>query len=488
MPASELIERVSNLMATRAPAALQSECTQLERRLREPVRVAIVGPVNSGKSTLVNALLGQRVAPTNKSECTRLVTWFHYGHPQRVEIETDAGVVKAVPLSADGFLPDTLGVPVESVRGLHCYLANESLKDVTLIDTPGLGSVHADFSASTTELLALGANSSEAAQRADAIVFLFNQAVMQDDYAALQLFKEAGGPDTLQSAANAVGVLSKADQLGDPMGDPWAVAVELADQYAGRFEAEVASVVPVVGLVAETSEAAALMERDVQHLAKLAAMEEKAFNRLVWSTDRFVSASAPVDPDDRERLLDLLDMFGVKRAVGFIRDGVIGAIPLRRELSGVSGIAQVKKSLMRFLGPQDHVLKVRSVLDSLERMAYAANRGGRPEMDAWLGDIEQLRLDPALHPVYELEVLHRCYVGKVQMSPEQLAEMAQLFAAGSAANRLGLSDVPVPELLTAAQAGMNRWQTFRVTRADPGQAAVARVVIRSYQILWKELQ
>jgi hypothetical protein len=27
-----------------------------------------------------------------------------------------------------------------------------------------------------------------------------------------------------------------------------------------------------------------------------------------------------------------------------------------------------------------------------------------------------------------------------------------------------------------------------VTRADPGQAAVARVVIRSYQILWKELQ
>ena len=218
------------------------------------------------------------------------MTWFHYGHPQRVEIETAEGIVKAVPLSAEGLLPDSLGVPVETVKGLHCYLANESLKDVTLVDTPGLGSVHADFSASTTDLLALGENSSEAAQRADAIVFLFNQAVMQDDYAALQLFKGAGGPDTLQSAANAVGVLSKADQLGDPMGDPWAVAVELADQYAGRFEAEVASVVPVIGLVAETSEAAALMERDVQHLAKLASMDDKAFNRLVWSADRFASA------------------------------------------------------------------------------------------------------------------------------------------------------------------------------------------------------
>jgi hypothetical protein len=244
----------------------------------------------------------------------------------------------------------------------------------------------------------------------------------------------------------------------------------------------------VIGLVAETAEAAALMERDVQHLGKLASMDEKAFNRLVWSADRFASASAPVEPEDRERLLDLLDMYGIKRAVGFIRDGVSGAIPLRRELSGVSGIAQVKKSLNRFLGPQDHVLKVRSVVETLQRIAYAADGGQRRDMQAFLADIEELRLDPALHPVFELEALHRCYVGKVQLSAEQLAEMAQLFAAGTAANRLGLAEVSQAELATAAQAGMNRWQTFRVTRADPGQAAVARVVIRSYQILWKELQ
>jgi hypothetical protein len=311
---------------------------------------------------------------------------------------------------------------------------------------------------------------------------------MQDDYAALQLFKEAGGPDALQSAANAVGVLSKADQLGDPMGDPWSVAVELAGEYAGRFEAEVSSVVPLIGLVAETAEAAALTERDVQQLAKLAGMDDTAFNRLVWSVDRFTTAEAPVDPKDRGRLLDLLDIYGIKRAVSFIRDGVKGAIPLRSELSDVSGIAQVKRTLMKFIGPMDHVLKVRSVLDSLERMAYVPDRAGRPEFDTWLADIEQTRLDPVLHPVYELEALHRCYVKKVRMPPEMLAEMALLFAPGTPSSRLGLADASVGELLAAAQTGMNRWQTFRVTRADPAQAAVARVVIRSYQILWKELQ
>ena len=35
------------------------------RRLDEPLRLALVGRVKSGKSTLLNALVGARVAPTD---------------------------------------------------------------------------------------------------------------------------------------------------------------------------------------------------------------------------------------------------------------------------------------------------------------------------------------------------------------------------------------------------------------------------------------
>ena len=60
----------------------------LVRRVREgldePLRVAVAGRVNAGKSTLVNALLRQRVAPTDVSECTRYVTWYRYGVPERL--------------------------------------------------------------------------------------------------------------------------------------------------------------------------------------------------------------------------------------------------------------------------------------------------------------------------------------------------------------------------------------------------------------------
>ena len=112
MPASNLIERVSELVSSGeqlAPESMRGQLEELQRRLREPVRIAVVGRVNAGKSTMVNAMLGQRVAPTDVSECTRLVTWFRYGHPQRIEVELLDGTTAQTQLSPAGLLPDELG-------------------------------------------------------------------------------------------------------------------------------------------------------------------------------------------------------------------------------------------------------------------------------------------------------------------------------------------------------------------------------------------
>jgi 50S ribosome-binding GTPase len=492
MPASNLIERVAELIGRGeelVPESLRPELAELQRRLREPVRVAVVGRVSAGKSTMVNALLGQRVAPTDVSECTRLVTWFHYGQPQRLEIELKAGGALSAQLTPDGMLPDTLDVPPEDVRGLHCFLANDILKWMTLIDTPGIGSVHTEFSATTQELLAEEADSAAAAQRADAIVFLFNQVLMQDEMEALQMFRAASGNDPSRSAGSAVGVLSKADQLGDGTRDPWNVAVELAGVYAGKFRNEVATVVPVIGLVAEASEAATLTELDAKHLSTLAAMDESAFSKLLWSTDRFVSADAPVPAETRERLLGMLDLYGIQNAVKFLRAGTHGAFSLRRDLSTLSGISDVKRTLATYFSEQDHVLKVRSALDLLNHITFARVEGpSAAGLRQFRDQIEELRLDPIMHPINELEAWHACCTGRAKLPQDMLDEVARLIAPGTPGSRLGLDNEDRTALRQACQDAMVRWHTFIVTEAAPAEAKVARTVQRSYQLLWQELQ
>jgi 50S ribosome-binding GTPase len=492
MPASNLIEQVSELIAAGqqlVPPTLRSTLDDLERRLREPVRVAVVGRVNSGKSTLVNALLAQRVAPTDISECTRLVTWFHYGHPQRIEVELNDGTYVDTQLGPDGLLPNELGIPMSRVKALHCYLANDTLRWMTLIDTPGIGSVNEEYSQLTQDLLAIERDSADAAQRADAVVFLLNQVMMEDELQALQMFRNATPGDGDTSAANAVGLLSKADQLGDGTQDPWGVALELAGIYSGKFRDEVAAVVPVIGLVAETAETATLSEADTRLLGELASMEAKSFERLLWSADRFVSADAPISPEDREALIAKLDLYGIQKAIAFLREGVIGAVALRRELSGSSGIAEVKRTLATYFHEQDHVLKVRSALEVLERMTYeTVDDRDIPALHRFRGEIEKLRLDPSMHQVDELQAWHECCTGRVTLDSEQLAEVERLFAPGSTARKLGKPGADPVILIDTARESMIRWRGFMVTNADPSQAKVARVILRSYQQLWTELK
>ncbi len=358
--------RSSIAIATRSLPALLPELESAARRLQQPLRIAVIGRVKAGKSTLVNALLGQRVAPTDVSECTRLVTWFHYGHPQRLEVHLRDGRRAERPLADDGLLPAELGFPLAEIAELHVFLANAALQSFTLIDTPGLGSVHPDYSASTEELLAVSRSTKDAAGRADAVVYLMNQVILEDELKALvgvggaaaRMAARACQPMPCARSDCSAGSTSSATVAVIRGRSAWS----LAAHYAELLRDQVSSVIPVMGLLAETTESALLTEQDAQALATLARLPSPELTKLTWTADRFRSADAPVGRPERQRLIDLLALHGVRSAIGLVQREILGAAALRRALGEASGIAAVKQALALLAAERDLVLKTRSAL------------------------------------------------------------------------------------------------------------------------------
>src|SRR5687767_2257546 len=113
-------------------------------RLDEPLRVAFAGKVKAGKSTLLNALVGEELAPTDAGECTRIVTWYRNGHTYQVMLQPRGGAPRQVRFSRDdgALMIDLDGVDPDEVDHLEVMWPSSRLAETTLIDTPGLDSIN----------------------------------------------------------------------------------------------------------------------------------------------------------------------------------------------------------------------------------------------------------------------------------------------------------------------------------------------------------
>lgn len=501
-PLTEVANIVDDF-ADRLTGPRRTELDRIALRIREPLRVAVAGLVNSGKSTLVNALLRQAVAPTDVSECTRLVTWFRHGEHERVDVISRTGETISVPLERDGalrHLPRVLPIPVEEVGALHVFLANDVLRRMTVIDTPGLGSINEEISAETEAFLAMRRSSVEAAVTADVILFLVNQSVKSEDRRMLELWGAAGAGNSgglPGSAVNAIGVLTKADQLGDGR-DPWPTAVELALRQADRIADQVATVVPVIGLLAETANTAALTERDAGYLEKLSELDASEKEEMLFSIDDFrhweaaVPANERSVPDDvREHLIDRLSLYGLRHALEEIANGASGAVAIKAVVESASGIDRLERALdEHFLARRSDILVASSALDALDELGYA--RSDDPLEAEALGElrdrVEMVLTDEGMHPLAELKALESLLTGEVELPPDLAEDFKRVTTPGTRAQRLGLPSGDNAALQAAAVAGNDRWRLFAYDEASPDQDRIARVAMESYRLALRSCQ
>jgi hypothetical protein len=459
---SELCAKVAPLLGA-GPAA--DAIARVSARLAEPtLRVAVGGRLNAGKSTLVNAMLGQALAPTGTTECTRLVTWFRYYHQNQILVTPRDGAPYLLPPAPGGTIPDDLGRPAESVASVTVSSSNHVLRvRYTLADTPGLDSL--------TSGGALDDDSMAALRACDALVFVMPHPG-QRDQEALESFRAAITGSGL-SLANAVGVLSRIDQLGDGEGDPWPQARRVAQRYASRMRALVADVIPVAGRLAQTALDGTFTEADAQALRGLAARTDAAArDRLLYSPEAFVSQAAPLDPQARARLLEMLGLYGIGESLRLIDGGAASAGRLVAEYRRLSGIDRLLDFIgERFVADAD-ILRARAALADLDHITWAGvtapEARGLAELRAGLA---RVAMDPALRRWQLAGLLADLDAGRLRLPPQAEADLVSLIKGENDAARVGLDPAATPEEIVAAADGrIRRW---KVLEGD-FQLAVAR--------------
>ncbi|WP_436492938.1 dynamin family protein [Actinokineospora sp. HUAS TT18] len=499
---ANLCQRLQPQVSARTAAGFR----EVLRRLSAPLQVAVAGRIKSGKSTLVNALIGRRVAPTDVGECTRLVTRFQYGTVDRVELVFFDGTKQVLPFDVGGMIPNDLDVDFDKVSHLEAYLTNAVLRDLTVIDTPGLGSLDAASVKRTEQLLGAAKDNEEESEEgsddlddtsrnavagAEAVLYVVTQGVRADDQQALAAFTAAtasreAGP------VNAIAVLNKADTITPESvtgsdGDVWKAATLLAEKQAATLKPRVADVIPVIGLLAESAESGGFTSADADALRALAALDDATWETMLLSADIFTSWECDVATGTRVKLLEKLDLYGIRTAVDALKaEPELTAGALRRKLLDASGLAGVRSRLDAVFRARADGIKAAAALASVTALAHASGDPGERQRvhDA----IEVLLAKPEAHQLRLLEALTLVTSGAVDM-PEDLAE--EVLRVGSSAivgEQLGMKGRPHKELSAYALERAGWWRSFASFGATPAQSRVAHVVHRSYFLIWQQLR
>ncbi|MFF1881171.1 dynamin family protein [Pseudarthrobacter sp. NPDC058196] len=445
------------------------------RRLAEPLRIAVAGMVKAGKSTLLNAIIGEEIAPTDTGECTRIVTWYRYGPTPRITLHPINGVPRTLPLKrVDGRLVFVLdGMRAEDVERLDVQWPSPALQAMTLIDTPGIASLSRDVSARSLEFL----TPEDSASEADAVIYLMRH-MHASDLRFLESFRDtrAGRSGTV----NAIAVLSRADEVGAGRIDSLISAGSIADRYSRdpNLRKLALAVVPVAGLLAQS--ARTLRQADFEALRMLATLDRTARERMLLSADRFRRSTEPggLTEEARTALLERYGLFGIRLASVLIRNGFTDATPLAHELARRSGLDPLLDVLDRQFQARSEALKARTALAAVENLLAGRPREGTERVEAALE-----RLQANAHEFRELQLLAVLRTTGVDLPPDLAAEAERLLGGNGAASwvRLGLDAASAPGTLEAeARRCLARWRAVAESPLTGRPAAEAcRVVIRS---------
>lgn len=447
---------------------LLDEANRLGTILWSPPRVVIAGRLKAGKSTLVNALVGQRIAATAAGECTNAVSVFHNGQPARAEVVGLDGQRHRQPLE-HGVLME-LGRPVNEVAYVDRFLPSAAIQNITLIDTPGIATLTVENQQATQRALIDGYDQTRnASVDADAAIFLFDSSPRTDerDFIAQLGF----------TPLNTIGVLARADGFGEgALGarDP----LEHAQAYSRVLEGRIASltkhVFPLSGLLAESARTGQVTEHLARLVSGLSSLpREDLIEELETDTPRHMTVEA------RDLALDLLGEYGVLHGAGAAAQG---AVALNDWLQRCSGIQHLENAiygqLLRFATYQ----RANRMLRELDTLAY-----NHPSFN----QIRHIRDTLAAQPAMAQVLLFNSYRGVLQNSSKsRLIPVLESMLMGSTPQEwLGLApDATITTTLERGKYLLGELQQLGLVNLSAAEDDARMHLIFTIQTIMRSLQ
>ncbi|BBX98545.1 isoniazid-induced dynamin-like GTPase IniC [Mycobacterium lacus] len=457
------------------------ELDRIGARLAEPIRIALAGPLKAGKSTLVNALVGADIAPTDATEATRIVTWYRHGPTPKVTANHRGGRRCNVPITHSGGLTfDMRGLNPADVVDLDVEWPAEELTDTTIVDTPGTSSLTRDASERTLQLLV----PADGVPRVDAVVFLLRTLGAADVALLKQIGALVGGS---AGALGIIGVASRADEIGAGRIDAMLSAKDVAMRFTSEMNqtGSCQAVVPVSGLLALT--ARTLRQTEFIALQKLAGADSTELNKALLSVDRFVRPDSPlpVDAGTRAQLLERFGMFGIRISIAVLAAGVADSAGLAAELLERSGLLALRDVIDQQLAQRSDMLKAHTALVSLRRFVEVFPIMATPYI---MADIDPLLADT--HAFEELRLLSQLHSRTTTLNEEEIASLRRIIGGSgtSPASRLGLDpDAHPNEGPRAAFAAAQRWRRrAEHPLNDPFTTRACRAAVRSAEAMVAE--
>ena len=151
-PLYALIDKTRYVIQQMMPLSSRTSTTlkNLTQSIQEPMKIAIIGQFSSGKSTFLNALLGQEILPSGITPITAKICHIVYGNDYALELHYKNGNIATKPLY---YMNEVSVAENAKIAFYKLYAPLELLKSMSFLDTPGFNSQNQSDTDTTNAVL-----------------------------------------------------------------------------------------------------------------------------------------------------------------------------------------------------------------------------------------------------------------------------------------------------------------------------------------------